>query len=654
MNTGVKIAVNDTSDVPACWLGSAEVLSNDRNVLKFNGFDVTTEISRLDSSDVVKQINVVRNTSQKVITINRLSSVYAYNIVPDFFGKDVIIHLCRFTWQGEGQWISLTPRELGLYPVSAHETCSNVCSISSVGSWSTAHYYPIVLIENMTDGITYFFEHQGGTAWEIMLGTKGSRENISLIVDVNALNETQSGMFIRLNPNESFSSLPVLYGEINGTAGDAICRLIDYKRRTQRRFKTPLVCFNDYMNCLWGMPSSEKLISLIDTAAETGAEVFCIDDGWFISGEDNASFGDWLPDDNKFGEYCMSGILKYISEKGMKPGLWTELETCSENAALVKLDENAVLKRRGNAIKEVRYFVNFSSKAVKDYLRGRIRCLYSLGVRYIKNDYNHSLGAGCDNNNADSPGLGVIENYRAFCNFIDSLCDEMPDLIIENCGSGAMRSDSGTLAKFHLQSVSDQENYINLPTIVWGIQRCIPPEKCGIWACPYPLAYSERFKSDSEFDRDYYTEMSDGEQTIFNMSCALFGVICLSGHIEKCDEYNLQLIKQAVDCYKKSREFISSSFPVNLYPQQELYKSGYSVLALKSKSKLRIGIFKNRAEGKLTLDLNSLVKGSADICEIYPLKESVSAATLKNGIMEFDIANEIAARVFEIDIHQKI
>ena len=41
------------------------------------------------------------------------------------------------------------------------------------------------------------------------------------------------------------------------------------------------VIFNDYMNCLFGDPTTDKLIPLIDAAAEAGCEYYCIDCGWY-------------------------------------------------------------------------------------------------------------------------------------------------------------------------------------------------------------------------------------------------------------------------------------------------------------------------------------------------------------------------------------
>lgn len=643
MNTGFITVTNELNDLPSCRIGFSGKSS-------FDGYTVVQNTEKDPDNGVIKQINTVTNTSDRDITVNRLSSVYADGIAKGFYEKDVLIYLCHFAWQGEAQWVTKTPLEMGLYPVAAHEVCRGGRSVSSVGSWSTERYYPIVLIEDKTDNVTYFFEHQGGTSWEIELGTKGAPDALELTVEINSLHESRTGTYVTLKAGESYTTLPVIYGEISGTADDALNALLKYKRKNDRRLSEPLVCFNDYMNCLWAAPSDKKLIPLIDTAAKVGVEVFCIDDGWFIKGEDGYSFGDWIPDDSKFGEYGLSGIIKYISDKGMIPGVWLELETCTDDSAIYNIAEDAVLKRRGNVVNGSRCFVNFKCKVVTDYLRDRICFLYGLGIRFIKNDYNHSLGIGCDNNNDSSSGLGITENYIAFCDFIDSVCEEMPDLKIENCGSGAMRCDSGTLSHFHLQSVSDQENYLNNPSIVWGMQRCIPPEKCGIWAYPYPLSFNDRLNLDTAYDEEYLKNMSDGEQTAFNMACGLFGILYLSGHIEKCDSYNLELIRRGVDCAKKDREFVKKALPLNIYPQNGLYKKGYSVLALKSDEKIRIGIFKNGGEGTLALDLSAYVKEGSELREIYPLKDKASLAELSGGILKFETRLKVAARVFEIII----
>ncbi len=61
----------------------------------------------------------------------------------------------------------------------------------------------------------------------------------------------------------------------------------------------PLLVFNDYMNTLNGDPTTERLLPLVAAAADAGAEVFCIDAGWY---DDTGrgfdwwrSVGEWVP-----------------------------------------------------------------------------------------------------------------------------------------------------------------------------------------------------------------------------------------------------------------------------------------------------------------------------------------------------------------------
>jgi alpha-galactosidase len=49
------------------------------------------------------------------------------------------------------------------------------------------------------------------------------------------------------------------------------------------------------MNTLAGDPTKQKLLPLIEVAAEVGCEYFCIDAGWYADGPWWDSVGLWLP-----------------------------------------------------------------------------------------------------------------------------------------------------------------------------------------------------------------------------------------------------------------------------------------------------------------------------------------------------------------------
>ena len=370
-------------------------------------------------SGVTARSNTATNITDKSIRLSHLSSLFVDDIAPNFHNKDVLIHVCNFAWQGEAQWASLTPYEMGLYPVSKHFFSHTDKTISNIGSWSTHKYYPIVIIEDKTDKKVWYFELESANNWSFELGTFTDEDTdvCSLTLDCSACSENNNGFYVTLKPNEKYETPTVLYGT-SDSFDNAVIALLKYKRSHGRRLDKLPVCFNDYMNCLWAMPSREKLLPLIDTAAKIGVETFCIDDGWFIRDENGTDFGDWIENNEIFGEGGLKGIIEYIISKGMTPGIWLELETAFSFASISRIANDAILTRCGLPIGEERQFLNFGCKAVTDYLYGRVKHLYDMGIRYIKNDYNHSTGIGCDNGDL-SFAAALIENNKNFISFIN-------------------------------------------------------------------------------------------------------------------------------------------------------------------------------------------------------------------------------------------
>ncbi len=640
-----KILLNNSANVAASLIKNIpEVDGEERpELLKYRA----EKNAFCDSaSGVTARSTKVFNITDEPFRLSHLSSLFVKDVAPDFHKKNVLIHICNFAWQGEAQWAKFIPYEMGLYPVAKHFFSHIDKTISNIGSWSTHKYYPIIIIEDKDDKKAWFFELESGSNWSFELGTFTDNDVCHLTVDCCACSENNNGFYKTVNPGESFETPKVLYG-VADSFENAILSLLKYKREYGLKCNELPVCFNDYMNCLWAMPSREKLIPLIDTAAKVGAELFCIDDGWFIRDGNGTDFGDWIENDAIFGEGGLKGIIEYIRNKGLIAGIWLELETAFCFTSISKIAPDAMLTRFGQRIGEERQFLNFSCKAVTDYLYSRVKHLYDMGIRYIKNDYNHSTGIGCDGD--DSFAAALMENNKKFYEFIDRLIADMPDLVIENCGSGAMRCDNGTLKHFHLQSTSDQEIFTNNPSIIRGMQGCMVPEKMGIWSYPFPAVYKYRLDINSAYTKEYMEQMADGEQTIYNMACAFFGIMTLSGHIEKCDEYNLSLIEKAIKAYKNGREFILESLPVFIGEQQKIYTEGYSILALKNDKKIRIGIFRNGGEDSIDFEIPKEFCGGK-ITEIYPCKDDSKKVSLKGERMYFSCSQKLTAAVYEIEM----
>lgn len=531
---------------------------------------VTVSLTFVPNSSVVVQENRVTNYGKVPQLITSFSSCFTDGIAQgngEWYTKDIHFHICGTKWQAEGQWREYTADKLGLLPATTHDWEQTHFEIKSVGSWSTgAGYYPCVIAEDKSCGRVWYIETEGSHNWMLRISSFGGYEHNRLAFEATGCDETNGGWFYELKPGEEYKTPRAFFGTAKGGFEEAVYELSKFKRADSLiTYKTgfPPVAFNDYMDCIWGNQQDTAILPLIDAAAEVGCELFCIDGGWCKNKKGNG-LGDYIAKEECFSEYSLEQLANIIREKGMTPGIWLELDACNDTAFGFKPAEDWVMKRYGRCVGENgRHFYNFCNQDVRAYLKGRVKELYDIGFRYIKNDYNQSTGIGCVNTfNGNSPAEGLIRNNAAFLSFIDELYDTFPGLVIENCGSGAMRADHSMLRHFALQSTSDQELYYNNPSIVMGSLAYIPPEKAGIWSYPYPVMIDEC--ASFHLTEEYKSRMADGRQTVFNMVNAMNGVLYLSGRIDLCDEKNLGCIKEAIGLYKDIRRFIPKSRPI--YP----------------------------------------------------------------------------------------
>ena len=560
--------------------------------------------------DSIECYTSVKNVSNQSIDINQLSSAFVEikndGVLNWYDENKYKIHFCQSAWLGEGQWNSSTLDNLGMYQVYDDHQHRNYASISSKGSWSTSLYYPLVMVEDLELHKTHYFEIKSSSSWYIEFCIEYNENNEeTLYVFTSDSCEKNDGWNKELVSGESYQTATTVCGTVDGGFEEAVKRLIEYKRVDSKvRFDSnvPPVCFNDYMNCCWAMPSCEKTTALVDKAAALGVEVFCIDSGWQVSLLDDTfkCIGDWAVSKSKFSPKSFKDIIDYINSKGMKCGAWLEIEGVMEGAkAYVELDKY-ILKRRGHIIGKPRSFYDFRTEFIQNKMEKVFDMLYDMGIRYIKNDYNQSLGVGCDGD--DSFSVIMRENLIAFCKFIDKIQKKYPDLIIENCGSGGMRCDSETLSHFHLQSTSDQEVYTCNPSIICGSLSYMPVEKAGVWTYPYPVRYNDRMEY-KVFEDDY----SDGHQTAFNMVNSMMGLMYMSGRIDVADELNRCLIKDAISVYKEIRKDYTSAYPIYPTGTFRMKEKGIFTLGLyvPEKKTAYIAVWKiNTDKSELTVDLS--------------------------------------------------
>ena len=620
-----------------------------------DNLEVTVKLEYISGINVIAQSCTAKNIGGEVTTLTKFSSVIFDNIATDlalpYYKNDELkIHLCHNKWQGEAQWKQYSPAELGIYPGSVHPWERASYKMHAVGSWPCANFYPLALIEDGAHGNISFVEIEGGHGWQIKITGYGGYTYPKLFVEASGCDETNGGWFYELKPGESYTTERAFYGVVKGGFEEAVAELIAFKRADtliKHKDNCPPVFFNDYMDCIWGSQKPESIIKLIDVAAEVGCECFVIDGGW-ESNKDGDGLGDWCEKPAYFSETTIADLAKRISDKGMIPGIWFELESVNLGAFGASLDDDALLKRFGAPVgNHGRCFYNMTNQKVRDYLKSRIRHYYDMGYRFIKNDYNLNTGIGCTNTyEGNSCAEGLIRAADAFYSFIDELYIEFPDLVIENCGSGAMRDDNKTLRRFALQSTSDQELYYNNPSIIIGSSAFIAPEKAGIWSYPYPTT----FLGHASFtpDEDYMAARADGKETAFNTVNTLMGVFYQSGRIDCADEKNLALVKEGVELYKKIRKYHAESRPVYPTGILNINERGVASLGLLSSKKLLLAVWNVQdIDADISLDLSKYITDTSCIETVYSAEDN--GATLCGKTLCARMTN-MSALFLEINI----
>ena len=621
----------------------AERLSD--GVYKIKGKDarVKVEYNGFDDCGAVRQRTTLTNTGGAPLTAEVVSSAYVTGIgkggVKPWAKNRFLIYYTHSCWTGEAQWRCLTAEAAGLYKTYNHGTQSSF-RLMSQGSWSTCYHEPVIVIVDTELNKAWYAEIECGHGWCIDVGIRGYQDDTELCVLLSDCFIRNDGFSVELQKGQSQTTCYSLLGSIDGGFEEAVAELTRARRHVMKTGfdnGVPPLCYNDYMNSLWALPTKDKSLPLIDAAAKAGCEYYIMDAGWYgVNKNEMKDLGMWEVDDSIFGDIGLQGIFDYVYSKGMKPGIWFEFESVGAESEIIKKHPEYLLTRNGHALNGARALFDFRAAGVREHIRARIKRLYDMGVRYIKNDYNMTTGAGVDPNGAAS----LHDHARAFYDFIDGIRAEFPDLIIENCGSGAMRADMETLSHFHLQSVSDQEDYFRLPSIVSGKQASIPPERCGIWAYPYPvnIRYRETFTPSKEFTERF----TDGKVTVYCMTTGLMGLMYLSGRIDCADEYNTALIKEAADIYKAARGYIVKSVPVYPTGTFDIDNTDVTSFALHDKEDrvLMLSVWNNTDWNlKKQIDLSKYVTGKPEIIKAYPnikgykaeLSEKALSAELPTG-----------------------
>jgi alpha-galactosidase len=515
---------------------------------------VTSHLTVFDNLSFLRSCVTVRNdTSADIVPYQSPSVVIGGLTRSGEWWHDYEVAYANNTWFREAQWVTHSLPNVGIdnFGVYGHELpegltpheCSMATfSLGTHSSFSTQKHLPMGILKRRDKAETWLWqiEHNGSWKWEL----GDWRDNVYLAA--SGPNNNDHDFRQRLAPGAIFISVPVSVCHIYDDEQAAFRALTQYRRHTRRKHvdnqKVPII-FNDYMNCLMGDPTDEKILALVEPVAKAGAEYFVIDCGWYA---DDSNWSDdvglWQPSERRFPK-GFEKLLAKIREAGMVPGLWLEPEVIGvRNVMADRLPREAFFERDGKRVTEKgRYQLDFRHPEVRRYLDEVVdRCVQQYGAGYFKFDYNIEVTQGTDID-CTSSGAGQLDHQRAYLDWVNDLFDRYPDLVIESCSSGAQRMDYAMLNVHPIQSTSDQQYPELFAAISAGVATAVTPEQSASWAYPQP---------------DWPDETN--ALTVVN---SLLGRVHLSGRLDKLKPHQLDLVYEGMQVYKDICTDIPETLP---------------------------------------------------------------------------------------------
>lgn len=228
--------------------------------------------------------------------------------------------------------------------------------------------------------------------------------------------------------------------------------------------------------------NEEKCLAFIDRLKDIGAELFVIDDGWFMHRDDfDNGLGDWECDKNKF-----PNGLKIISDKAHENnllfGLWVEPEMVNEKSDLFKKHPEWVLEfpNRSRTKTGHRCVLNLARDDVYEFVWKTVdKMISEYNLDYLKwdmNTYIYECGNATYNGNQKEIWIKFIENlYKIW----DKMNVKYPNVLFECCAHGGARSDYGMVKYSDRINRSDNADPIDVLKLHEGFTTYLLPKYAG-------------------------------------------------------------------------------------------------------------------------------------------------------------------------------
>ncbi|WP_203617260.1 alpha-galactosidase [Streptomyces bauhiniae] len=288
--------------------------------------------------------------------------------------------------------------------------------------------------------------------------------------------------------------------------------------------------------------SEDGQLRLARRAADLGAELFVVDDGWFGTRDDDRSgLGDWTPHPRRFPR-GLRPLADEVHRLGMAFGLWVEPEMTNPDSELFRRHPEYVLHLPDRTATELRHqlVLDFSRHEVTEWAYDWLRRVVAENtVDFLKWDFNRSFTeAGARGGGPDARRVH-IEHARGVHRVLDRLRAAFPRLRIESCAGGGGRTDLGMLARTDQVWASDNTDAVQRLAIQHGFSQVYPARVMSAWVTDSPNPLTGR-----------------RVPLAFRFHSAMAGVLGIGGDLDRWTPAELAEAARLIGVYKDIRPLV--------------------------------------------------------------------------------------------------
>lgn len=496
------------------------------------GYEVIHYLSYTEGEKTLRIRSCFRNNSNNTVGLELLSSFSLGKISPfmEGDGADTLkLHRIRSVWSMEGRKETISLEDLQLEPSwGGHAVrCER---FGALGSLPVNKYFPIMVLEDCKNHLYWGAQLMNNASWQMEVYRRGDYVQMS-----GGLADREFGHWMKnIEPKAEFTTPVSIISVCSGDEEEIYQRLTSSLDKTidlgpECEQSLP-VMFNEYCTT-WGNPSHENICNIVNAVKDKGFEYFVIDCGWYKQKDVpwDVSMGDYDVSEELFPD-GLDKTVQVIKEAGMKPGIWFEIDNVGEKSQAYK-DTEHLLKRDGYPLTTtMRRFWDLRQPYVQDYLKNKvIGTLKKYGFEYMKMDCNDTVGIGCDG--AESLGEGLRQNQEESIRFIQTVKEEVPGIVLENCASGGHKLEPLMMSICSMASFSDAHECEEIPIIAANLHRVILPRQSQIWAV---IRQTDSLK-----------------RIAYSIVNTFLGRMCISGDVTALNNSQWKVIDEGIAFYKK-------------------------------------------------------------------------------------------------------